>query len=104
MFRAVLEGLAFEARAIADAMVTVAGLPRFHKILTLGGSLKSDGDLSANGTGPHAWQPRSLADVERDFLQEALQQHNWETAAAARAIGLTPAALSKKIKAHQLQK
>ena len=41
MFRAVLEGLAFEARAIADAMVTVAGLPPFQKILTIGGSLQN---------------------------------------------------------------
>jgi len=41
MFRAVLEGLAFEARAIADAMVTVGGLPRFEKILTIGGSLQN---------------------------------------------------------------
>ena len=41
MFRAVLEGLAFEARAIADAMVNVAGLPRFEKILTIGGSLQN---------------------------------------------------------------
>jgi xylulokinase len=41
MFRAVLEGLAFEARAIADAMVTVGGLPTFQKILTIGGSLQN---------------------------------------------------------------
>lgn len=41
MFRAVLEGLAFEARAIADAMVSVAGLPPFQKILTIGGSLQN---------------------------------------------------------------
>ncbi len=41
MFRAVLEGLAFEARAIADAMGTVAGLPPFEKILTIGGSLQN---------------------------------------------------------------
>ena len=39
MFRAVLEGLAFEARAIADAMGTVPGLTPFQKILTIGGSL-----------------------------------------------------------------
>jgi xylulokinase len=38
MFRAVLEGLAFEARAIADAMVTIGGLPPFEKILTIGSS------------------------------------------------------------------
>jgi glycerol kinase len=38
MFRAVLEGLAFEARAIADTMVTVARLHPFEKIITLGNS------------------------------------------------------------------
>jgi sugar (pentulose or hexulose) kinase len=38
MFRAVLEGLAFEARAIADAMVAIGGLPQFEKILTIGSS------------------------------------------------------------------
>ena len=38
MFRAVLEGLAFEARAIADAMVAIGGLPQFDKILTIGSS------------------------------------------------------------------
>jgi xylulokinase len=41
MSRAVLEGLAFESRAIADAMVTVAGLPPFQKIFTIGGSLQN---------------------------------------------------------------
>ena len=41
MFRAVLEGLAFEARAIADAMGTVPGLTAFQKILTIGGSLQN---------------------------------------------------------------
>src|SRR3984957_6007513 len=41
MFRAVLDGLAFEARAIVDAMGTVAGLPPFEKILTIGGSLQN---------------------------------------------------------------
>lgn len=37
LFRAVLEGLAFEARAIADTMVA-AGLPPFEKIITIGSS------------------------------------------------------------------
>jgi xylulokinase len=41
MFRAVLEGLAFEARAIADTIATVADLPPFHKILTIGSSLEN---------------------------------------------------------------
>ncbi|MBV9391043.1 MAG: xylulose kinase, partial [Verrucomicrobia bacterium] len=40
-FRAVLEGLAFEARAIADAMLSVAGRPPFHKILTFGSSFQN---------------------------------------------------------------
>ncbi|MBV8968153.1 MAG: hypothetical protein JO331_03720, partial [Verrucomicrobia bacterium] len=38
MFRAVLEGLAFEARAIADTMVAVAKRPLFEKIVTIGSS------------------------------------------------------------------
>jgi xylulokinase len=38
MFRAVLEGLAFEARAIADTMVAAARLPPFEKIITIGSS------------------------------------------------------------------
>ena len=38
MFRAVLEGLAFEARAIADTMVAVARIPVFEKIITIGSS------------------------------------------------------------------
>lgn len=43
MFRAVLEGLAFETRAIADALVSrdVVGLPPFEKILSIGGSLQN---------------------------------------------------------------
>jgi xylulokinase len=41
MFRAALEGLAFEAKAIADAMGTVPGLTPFQKILTIGGSLQN---------------------------------------------------------------
>jgi xylulokinase len=41
MFRAVLEGLAFEAKAIADAMVTIAGLPPFEKILSIGSSFEN---------------------------------------------------------------
>jgi xylulokinase len=36
MFRAVLEGLAFEARTILDAIVTVAGQPRPKEIVTIG--------------------------------------------------------------------
>jgi xylulokinase len=41
MFRAVLEGLAFEARAILDAMVAVAGHPRPAQIITIGASLQN---------------------------------------------------------------
>ena len=41
MFRAVLEGLAFEARAIADAMEVDAGLARCRRVLTIGGTLQN---------------------------------------------------------------
>jgi xylulokinase len=41
MFRAVLEGIAFEARASADAIRDVAELPPFEAILTIGSSLEN---------------------------------------------------------------
>lgn len=41
MFRAVLEGIAFEARASADAIIAVAGLSPFERILTIGSSLEN---------------------------------------------------------------
>jgi xylulokinase len=41
MFRAVLEGIAFEARASADAIKAVAELPPFERILTIGSSLEN---------------------------------------------------------------
>ena len=41
MFRAVLEGLAFEARSIAEVMVTAAELPPFEKILSIGSSFEN---------------------------------------------------------------
>jgi xylulokinase len=41
MFRAVLEGLAFEARAVADTIRVVADLPPFEKILTVGSTLEN---------------------------------------------------------------
>jgi sugar (pentulose or hexulose) kinase len=41
MFRAVLEGLAFEARAILDAMVEIGGHPRPAQIITIGASLQN---------------------------------------------------------------
>jgi xylulokinase len=41
MFRAVLEGIAFEARAGADAIREVAELPPFERILTIGSSLEN---------------------------------------------------------------
>ncbi|MBV9467756.1 MAG: sigma-54-dependent Fis family transcriptional regulator [Abitibacteriaceae bacterium] len=71
--------------------------------LTLGGSLSVDNghDSSANGDSSSA--SRSLQEMEREFISTALQRHNGEVSAAARDIGWTPAALSKKIKEHQLQ-
>jgi xylulokinase len=41
MFRAVLEGIAFEARASADAIIAVAELPPFESILSIGSSLEN---------------------------------------------------------------
>lgn len=41
MFRAVLEGIAFEARASAEALRAVAELPPFERILTIGSSLEN---------------------------------------------------------------
>ena len=41
MFRAVLEGIAFEARASAEAIRAVAELPPFERILTIGSSLEN---------------------------------------------------------------
>jgi transcriptional regulator with PAS, ATPase and Fis domain len=48
-------------------------------------------------------KPRSLIEMEREFISAALERHNWQTAAAALEMGLTPSALSKKIKEHQLE-
>jgi len=48
-------------------------------------------------------QPRSLSEMERKFIAEALQRHKWEVQTAASDIGLTAAALNKKIKEHQLE-
>jgi DNA-binding NtrC family response regulator len=93
--------------------------------LTFGGSLKSpvpaisqDGDQSlalaaldgaadGNSNGKIEYRPNSLSEIqrlEREFLQQALARHNWETGAAAQEIGLSATALAKKIKEHQLEK
>jgi DNA-binding NtrC family response regulator len=53
------------------------------------------------------YQPSSLNEIqkmERQFLEQTLQRHNWETAAAAREVGLSSTALAKKIKEHQLER
>jgi xylulokinase len=41
MFRAILEGIAFEARASAEAIRAAAELPPFERILTIGSSLEN---------------------------------------------------------------
>ena len=41
--------------------------------------------------------------MERKFIADALERHNWEIKDAASDIGLTAAALNKKIKEHQLE-
>jgi len=40
--------------------------------------------------------------MERDFIQAALQRHNWDKSIAAEEMGLTQTALIKKIREHQL--
>lgn len=47
--------------------------------------------------------PRSLSEVEREFIESALLRHNWEKDLVASEIGLTVSALSKKIKEHNLE-
>lgn len=54
----------------------------------------------SNGNGS---QPRSLNEMERKFIADALERHNWAIKDAASDIGLTAAALNKKIKEHQLE-
>ena len=46
--------------------------------------------------------PKSLRDMERNFINESLQRHNGQTQAAAMELGLSTSALSKKIREHQL--
>jgi xylulokinase len=57
MFRAVLEGIAFEARAIIEAMETIAGLPRPAEIVTIGIPM----------------QNRLLAQIKADVFASALK-------------------------------
>ncbi len=90
--------------------------------LTLGGSLLSapppiaqdaeptNGNGASNGTSNGvlngAAKPRSLSDIqrmERELLEHALLQHEWNLSAAATELGLSATALTKKIKEHQLQ-
>jgi DNA-binding NtrC family response regulator len=72
--------------------------------LTTGGTLLADavrdGGLKSKTESGGAV---SLRDMEREFIEAALIRHDWEQAEAASEIGLTPAALSKKIKEHSLQ-
>ncbi len=82
--------------------------------LTSGGSLLADAlrerelddktaDVPGTAIGDTFSTPRSLLEMEREFVQAALQRHNWDTGPAAQEMGLTQTALSKKIKEHQLR-
>ncbi|HEX8833136.1 MAG TPA: sigma 54-interacting transcriptional regulator, partial [Abditibacteriaceae bacterium] len=81
--------------------------------LTTGGTLLADAVRESGGRKAPTTNsahdeldfstPRSLRDVEREFIEAALQRHNWETELVASEIGLTTSALSKKIKEHNLE-
>ena len=90
--------------------------------LTLGGSLlansldeeiaatesraKDAARVASNGAGKAGHMdemPRSLQEMERSVIMAALERHDWDTSATAHDIGLTPTALNKKIKEHQLK-
>lgn len=71
--------------------------------LTTGGTLLADAVRDGGLKTAKSNGPVSLKDMERDFIEAALIRHDWEQDLAAEEIGLTPAALSKKIKEHSLQ-
>lgn len=64
-------------------------------------SLTAGGIIAPPSNGDGA--PRSLMQMERDFIEQALERNAWKKADAASEIGLTPAALTKKITQHKLQ-
>ena len=76
--------------------------------LTTGGSLLADAVRSReiapspNDAAVQSGAALSLRDMERDFINDSLQRNNGQTQAAALELGLSPAALSKKIREHQL--
>ena len=78
--------------------------------LTTGGSLLADAlrqrvaapSNEASNGALESGTPKSLRDMERNFINESLQRHNGQTQAAAMELGLSTSALSKKIREHQL--
>ena len=73
------------------------------------GDKVSPEDLSLTAGGIMSLQPisdgapRSLLEMEREFIEQALQRNAWKKSDAASEIGLTMAALTKKITQHKLQ-
>src|SRR5690606_13723500 len=45
---------------------------------------------------------RSLEDVEREFLQTALNEHDGDVKATAKTVGMTMANFNKKLKEYEL--
>jgi DNA-binding NtrC family response regulator len=80
--------------------------------LTTGGTLLADAVRRGNNDDENGKpandyldlsRPRSLREVEKEFLEMTLQRHNWEKELVADEVGLTSAALTKKIKEYNLQ-
>jgi transcriptional regulator with PAS, ATPase and Fis domain len=78
--------------------------------LTSGGTLLAEmagtraGDVGRGGKDDALSSPRSLVEMERQFIHSALERNNWDKSVAAEEMGLTETALTKKIKEHQLQR
>jgi DNA-binding NtrC family response regulator len=90
-------------RELANVVERAVILCRGEEVQPEDLALTSGGTLLAQRAQEDSDSPRSLLDMERDFIQSALQRHNWNHNTAAEEIGLSPAALSKKIKEHQIQ-
>jgi transcriptional regulator with PAS, ATPase and Fis domain len=78
--------------------------------LTSGGTLLADmagtrvgNDAREEMTDDAMSTPRSLVEMERQFIHSALERNNWDKGVVAEEIGLSETALTKKIKEHQLQ-
>ncbi|HEX8237044.1 MAG TPA: sigma-54 dependent transcriptional regulator [Abditibacteriaceae bacterium] len=102
-------------RELANVVERAVILCRGDEVLPEDFALTSGGTLLADlaGTRPGATTrddftdsamstPRSLVEMERQFIHSALERNKWDKTVAAEEIGLSETALSKKMKEHQL--